>query len=452
MSLHALDFLSLVSGAAFQELESELEKKGEPGRITCLKTIRQDTRGRAPSLFGSDARFFLEILYLKLSFLGEVFQGISSGQDLFRHPDLRLSIDRIWVKLSDHSSLLPYMWNFSVKFIDIFSHRTDRDPSAGIPDSKGLFFMGLLWFHTLLVNRHQDMSQVSVSLKEITDKFLSDDSFSFTHCIDKGLYPALLPSHIFWNPAGKTVNHEWYPLWARSLHAGGYLLKAAYRPAPEFSRENFLQELEDIREEVRTRLFAEAPAYEQPPSWEEDKAIRGILNNIYDKWSSSGIQEEEEITETVILSPEGPEKEAAPPAPSEEERDIISKTVIISIDKSQVPSKPADREQPEKDEKVPSDTIIISTQGTEASIKPSPEVEQKKTDEIPPETVIISPKDFMETEKLSGEKPKVSTPGEEAARIKDQEEQKKKTEEDILAETVILNLGKLKDKGKNGKN
>ena len=454
MSLHALDFLPLVSGAPFQELESELEKNGETGRVTCLKTVRQDTLGRAPSLFGSDERFFLEILFLKLSFLGEVFQGISSGQNLFRHPDLRLSIDRIWVKLSDHGSLLPYMWNYRVKFIDIFSQRTDRDSFAGKPDSKGLFFMGLLWFHTLLVNRRQDMSQVSVSLKEIMDKFLSDDSFSFTHCIDEGLYPAFLPSHIFWDPVGKTVNNDWHPLWAKSLHAGWSLLKAAYLSAPDFFQENFLRELDETREKVRRRLFAEAPGYVRPPSQKEDKAILEILNNIYDKWSSPGIQEEEEeeTTETVILSPEGPEKKAAfTPTPNVEKRDIIPETVIISKDEPQAPSKPADREKPEKCVEVPSDTVIISTQGIEKSTKPSPEVEQKKPDEVPPETVIISPRDFMETGKQSGERPKVSTPGEEAARIKDQEEQKKKTEEILLAETVILNLGKLKDKGKNGK-
>jgi hypothetical protein len=453
MSLHALDFLPLVSGAAFQELESELAKKGESGRIACLETIRQDTLDRAPCLFDSDERFFLEVLYLKLSFLGEVFQGISSEQDLFRHPDLRLSIDRMWVKLSDHGSLLPFMWNFRVKFIDIFSHQTDRDPSAGIPDSNGLFFMGLLSFHALLVNKQQDMSQVSLSLKEITDKYLSDDRFSFTNCIDEGVYSVFLPAHIFWNPAGKTVNRNWHPLWTKSLHAGWSLLKAAYLPAPEFSREHFLKELEEIREEVRSRLFAEVPAYEQQNPPKEDKAILGILNNIYDKWSSAGIQEEEEVTETVVLAPEGPGKETAPPPPSEEERDIIRETVIISKDESQAPSKPTDAEQPKKDEEVPQETVIISTQGTEGAIKPLPEVEQKKPDEVPPETVIISPRDVRGTAKPSGEQPKVSIPSEEAGRIKDQEEQKKqkKTEEDILTETVILKPGKLKDKGKNGK-
>lgn len=454
MSLHALDFLPLVSGAAFQELESELEKKGEPGRLTCLKTVRQDTSDKAPSLFGTGQQYFLEILYLKLSFLGEVFQGISSVQNLFRHPDLRLSIDRIWVKLSDHGSLLPYIWNFRVKFIDIFSRRTDPDSCAGKPDSSGLFFMGLLWFHTLLINVNQNMSQVSISLKEIMDKFLSDDSFSFTNCIDEGLYHVFLPSQIFWDPAGKTVNKDWNPLWARSLRAGWSLLKAAYPSALEFSGEGFILELEEIREKIRRLLFAKAPGYEQAPARKEDTAILGILNTIYERWSSQGIQEEEEVTETVILSPGRTEKEAVSiPMANEEEIEVIPETVIISKDGSQAPSQPADKEQPEKynQTQTSSDKVVTTTQGTEKSKKPSPEVEQKKPDEVPPETVIISPKDIMATERPSGEQARLSTPGEEKARIMDKEEQKKNTKDILLSETVILHPRELKGKSKNGK-
>lgn len=418
MSLNALDFLPLVSGAAFQELEAELEKKGEYGRSSCLKSVRQDKLIKAPRLFASGSRNFLEVLYLKLTFLAEVFQGISSGEEILRHPDLRLSLDNIWVKLPEHGSRLPFLWDFKVSYTDIFSQPAEKTPSPELQNAGNLFFMGLVWFYTLLVNRQQDMSKVHLFLREILDMSSSDSSFSFGKYIREGASPVLLPSNIFWDAEGKTVNKDSLQLWEKSLQSGWSLLKQGYHPAADFSQENFLQQSDEIREEVKGRLFAEAPADEQHTSREENKAISGILKNIYDKWSAPAAVEEEALTETVMLSPERADNKIPPPPPSEESG-IVSSTAV--------------------QDEILTETVIISPQGMKDTLKPPSVTPQKKPDTVPPETVIISAKDAA-----GALKPASGQPGAAA----ETEEQKKKKEQDFLAETIILKPGELKGKGK----
>jgi hypothetical protein len=415
LSLNATDFLPLVSGASFEELEAELEKKGEHGRTNFLKSVRQDELRKAPCLFDSGSRNFLEVLYLKLTFLAEVFQGISSGHEILSHPDLRLSLDKIWVKLPEHGSRLPFLWNFRVKFTDIFRQQTDKTSSPDSPAANALVFMGLVWFYALLVNRRQDISTVHLSLKEIMDKFSRDSSFSFENYVHEGLSPALLPSNIFREPEGKTVNEDTLPLWEKALQAGWTVLNAGYHPAACFSPDNFLQQLDQLREEVKARLFAEAPAVERQPVREEDKAISGILENIYDKWSSAFAMKEEALTETVVLTPESAEKKTAPP---------------------------------EKQEEILTETVILSPQGMKDTLKPSPETPQKKPDAVPAETVIISARDVTGASRPAGEQPEVSAPVEQPGASTETEERKKKKEQDILAETIILKPGELKGKGK----
>lgn len=438
MSLNALDFLPLVSGAAFQELEAELEKKGEYGRSSCVKNVRQENLIKAPCLFDSGSRNFLEVLYLKLTFLAEIFQGISGRSEILRHTDLRLSLDNIWVRLPEHGSRLPFMWDFKVRFTDIFRQPSDKVISTELPGTNSLFFMGLVWFYTLLVNRQQDMSKVYLSLREILDKSSSDSSFSFDNYIHDAGSPVLLASNIFWEPEGKTVNKDTLPLWEKALQSGWSILNAGHRPAAGFSQDNWLQHLDELRDEVKALLFAEVPADEQQPAQNDDKAISGILKNIYDKWSSLSAAEEETLTETIVMPAESSDKKS-PAAPSSEESDIVSNTVIISAGGAPAFPEPSQPEQPEKQEEILTETVILSPQRMKDTLRPSPATPQKKPDTVPLETVIISAKDVPGALRPAGEQPRA------AAKT---EEHKKKKEHDFLAETIILKPGELKGKGK----
>ncbi len=365
MSLNALDFLPLVSGAGFQDVESVLEKRQETGRISRLRDIRGGNNPERPRfLFDSDRRFFLEVLYLKLCFLGEVLRSLGAGSDLFRHPGLRPSLGSIWVSLPAHGGLLPFLWNFRVNLMGIFS----PPPGSGLfyePEGpESLFYTGLVWFNALLANSRQDVSRVNTSLMGIMDHCRKDNDFSFQGAEMRD--PVFSPVNIFWEPEGKTVSEDFIPLWDKALELSWSLLRAGFAPEPSFSMENFRRLSEDLGKEVRSLLFTEVPAETAAAPAREDEAVYGILREICNKWSAGAVTEEKESTETVILSSRGREKEPPPAAPPEqEEAEVIEETVIISRQDAGPSPGP---ERPAEDEKqgggtdggdFPEETVII---------------------------------------------------------------------------------------------
>jgi len=302
MSLNGPDFLSLISGATFDELEARLEIRRELGRINYLKRIRQNSLAIVPFFYDHDERYFLEVLYLKLSFLGEVFQRLLQGTDLFKHPDLRLSIDRIWIKLEDHGgSLLPFFWNFRVGFLDMSRHLTEIESLPTSPPSFTLFFLASVWFYTLLGNKKQDISSISHSLRESFDRSFSDQNFS---------NPFFNPSNIFWDPEGKHVTESWLPLWEKALHLGWSLFKVSFQYDSKWSKEEFWKQLDHLRGEVKNSFFGKEPMDSLPIRHSErigeNEAIYGILMGILRKWQAEKEEEKEVkemIPETIILTP-----------------------------------------------------------------------------------------------------------------------------------------------------
>ncbi len=404
MSLNASDFLSLISGATFEELETKLETRRELGRISRLKAIKQNSLDKSPFFYDRNERYFLEVLYLKLSFLGEVLQSLHSGTDFFKHPDFRLSIDRIWVSFADQEGgLLPFFWSFRIKLIDIVNPSFEMQSFTKLPTSYSISFLGLLWFYTLLVNKKQDISNVYLSFGQALDNFSSDSDFLFEKYFKENLNPTFLPVNIFWNPEGKTVNKNWHLLWEKSLRLGWSLLRASFKYEPEWSKEDFWQELQNVREDVKSTLFQKEPMdFQQTYRSEkihpllEDKPIHDILVRIRNKWRMRVEAEKDELKETVILSPEDLKEKPHPfPLQSKDAIDITPETVIIS----------------------PSGTDKYTSNSSPGGQKKDLDLEDKA---IPPK----------EGEKLEPTEKKIKKPG----------------EQDFLAETIILSLKKAKDK------
>lgn len=370
MSLNALDFISLLSGATFEEVEALLENKREFGRINCLKAVKQNCMAGTPFLFNHDERYFPEVLYLKLSFLGEVFQNLQSGNSLFMHRDLRLSADQIWIKLMGQGGLLPFYWNFNVGFMDINRHHAVpllfQKPAA---DS--LFFLGLFWSYTLLVNRQQKMPDISSALGKMIS---SEGSGSFEKLGNESVF---LPANIFWEPAGKNINNEWRPVWEKSVSMGWSLLKAGYQNDAVWNEKEFQQELENLRREVREKLFQKEISYSIPvmpvedkiATRAEDEGIHETLMGILNRWQppvqvKQVVEEdkEEEFRETVIISPQRLDKGVIKEAPVETEtitlmgaggagkEEELQETVILSSkDLEQKPPPPQLKVKPDED-------------------------------------------------------------------------------------------------------
>lgn len=408
MSLNAPDFLALISGAAIEEVVDQLRTRGEPGRIGCLHALQHEGLKR-PFFFRSDERFFGEILYLKLSFLGELIRTIFSAGEVYNHPDLRLSIDRVWVNLRDPGGLLPFFWHFKVKSIDL--GRSPLGPApCQLPASYGLYLLGLTWFYTLLVNKKQDMSKIALSFK---------DDFSFERMVK---HPAFLPENIFWNPEGKAVSNRDHLFWERALRLGWALLSNSFQSDPQWSREDFCRQLEELREEVKGHLFEREPKDRQEiasvpvkTAVAEDEAIHDILTKITDKWRTLIEEEKGELRETVILSSLPPPRGRGVAKEVAEEE--LKETVILS---------PGN----------------LQKEVLRPSLK-EPIKEERDVREVVPETVILSPsksgKDF-------GFPPKAEKAGD------DRKTMVESSEEDFLAETVLLGPRKAPEKKKEKKN
>jgi hypothetical protein len=431
MSLNALDFLSLISGAPFEELEARLRAKGELGRIGCLNEVKQDRLVKAPFLFDRDERYFVEVLYLKLSFLGELIRFVfSSDQDAYKHPDLRLSLDRIWVSLPEHDGLLPFFWDFNVTVMDIMRNPHEATSFPKAPPSYGLHFLSLVWFYALLVNSKQDIAQVYRSIGEAIDKLDSDGQSSFKNIIAEGSIETFLPDNIFWSPEGKTLPENWNTLWERSLSLGWSLLRATLYYDSEWSKEEFSQQLEALREEVKKSLFQERSGYVRDAYPSEAKEIYTILTTIVDKWRSRiEVEKEEELAETVVMSPGDFQKETAIPEVKVEERreEALAETVVLSREDFQKKAGAPTVEEAKKEEEL-AETVVLSPGGFAEKVA-APDVKGKEAgEEELAETVVIAPQE-VSTKLKAGKK----TPEEPS-------------EDDFFAETIVLSSDKIEKK------
>lgn len=435
MSVNAADFLSLISGASFEELEDHLSKKQALGRMHCLKALKRNDLVKPPFFFDREERYFLEVLYLKLSFLGEFVQTISSGLDTYEYPDLALSLDRVWVNLTDQGGLLPFLWNFKVQLIEIGGTAVKRPFLPKLPPSYGLHFLGLVWFYTLLVNKKQGVSQVYAALGKAVERIAARDESTFESHLKNELSRSCSPENIFWDPEGKGVNRNWWLLWEESLALGWSLLEASLSTDSKWSKDEFWKRLVELSEEVRGNLFQPGPITDgRPKAAPDNKAIHDILVKIMEKWRGD-FEAEKEIAQQDVS-----------------EEDELEKTVVIST---------ADREGLDKTVDVPQaeevdveETVILSPEDFKQEPSPPNEISETKHDDIP-ETVILSPLGrsaaaLRSSQPLStkdSDLEKRQSPLDKAPeRLEGDKKKTDEPEEDLLAQTVILSPDKLRDK------
>jgi hypothetical protein len=423
LCLNALDFLSLLSGANFDEVEADLKEKRESGRVVYLKAV-QSAGLSGPAFFFQDDRFFLEVLFLKLSFLGELIKKSFSGEDIPEHPDPRFTLDRIWVKFPEFNTLSPFFWNFKVMAIDLDRDTSENPSFPESPASNRLHSLGMVWFHTLLINKKQSLAELSLSLREGENRGRSA--------------PAFLPVNIFWDPGGKTVREAWHPFWEKSLGLGWSLLRPSPRNDPCLSMETFWQELENVRQEVKERLFREPPVEVRKPivseTEVEDEDIHRTLLRILKKWRMGteipmevsslhpqGRDLQETIPETILLS--SPEGLFHPQRLTPKETDVEEKGEEKGIPREETLQETLLRREGQALEgDLLIETVILGPKGDTAP-----------SSRIPPRGSIIGDKRALQREPEGGR-----TPGKTG---------KQPMEEDV-PETVILVPGKVQDSKK----
>jgi len=337
MSLKAPDFLALVAGSSFLELEEHLAKESEPGRINRLQAVNRNMLPGLAFMFGQGEKHFFEVLYLKLSFLAELTQIVLMEAAVFGRDIDHLAMDSVWIRLDADGRRLPYTWNFKVDIIDIVSSMSEDASPPHDHYARNRHFLGLVWSHALLVNGRQTISKVYSDLKKVMQQSDAWRDWSMKDLTDESMQPTFSPRNIFWNPEGWPLREPWTLLWERSLGLGFSLLREGFQGDRDWSKEAFLQELETLRAEVKERLFQEEqiqePGQERGESRSEVDAIVPMLERIREKWSALTPPEPVDTgPPAAVATPEIPDHPLFEGVAYAE--DIITETIIIS------PSKP----------------------------------------------------------------------------------------------------------------
>ncbi len=463
MTFHAPDFLCLASGGSREELENRLRQRGELGKAHHLEVELQGWTQphQSPFFFRESPKFFLEVLYLKLSFLSEIARTAIFERGGPGLVDLVGSLDRVWVKLPPQSRSLPHFWNFQVSFLDIFRGAPGVPVQLKLPPTYALHLMGLLWMTALLINRNQDSS----AIQQAIDAFYSDamqarDEDAEELGASYRASPVFGPGNTLWHSEVLELPELWQRFWWRSLDLGWSLMRASYRMSGEWSAERFQSQVAELREKVKYELFSSASRLEPEPSMDsEDTVLAGILANLLKKWGAS---------EKPIESPPppaSPQHEESRPSLSELEtlplefaesisEDWGPETVILSPAGTE--SKPATTaDGPMKEggeapatrlsapalEQSPDETLVLSAKH-----------QQAKEEEVLPETIILSPESRLEAQTPSSPQQGLNSASRDSTEIpgdlepsEGEEKESSKEADELLMETVILSPRKDKD-------
>ena len=410
-SLNACDYLSLLSGAPFEEIEQTLDSQRQFARKGLVGLLRD--RAASPLLFAGQAREFLEILYLKLCFLGEVAGYVLSDKRRFTYPGFGPSLDSLWVQIPEQGSLLPAFWTFKLTLMDM------EPEIPGVLLSPGSDYaahcMGMLWFHALLRNSSQDIRAINDGIMAVLkEKQIRKDM------------PVFGPENIFWEP--RPVPMKWKGLWDKALDIGRALLVDAGKPG--FLLDELWQAFHDLIDEIRKELFLEAPveqAFPEAPGEapgkerSHDAQIGLILKQIKSKWAQEipvapadkkpetaatalqqqGVSALEDGEATVIITPAEPSVQA-------EAKDEYSQTVVLTARPQQQGA------AAQEDEDFSTETIIMRHPGA------SP----------------VAPVSIKEPVDL--DKTVVMSPGPSKVIPKAKEEPLKRPAEDELDETLVM--------------
>ncbi len=402
MSVNAPDFLALVSGASFLELESRVSQKKDFGRISHARELLAPVSpvSFGPCfLFDNDERYFLEVLYLKLSFLGDLFRDLSCWLDVFKSPDLGLSLDRVWVRFADQSGLLPFMWNFKVRLIDIGGGIIDNSTIPKLPPTYGLHFMGLVWFYALLVNGKQDVSIVYKALSQALEgkSSISSENGDNDDTKECSLDGAFLAENIFWNPEqwqGTSFPEDWMRLWKSSIDMGWSFLIASMK-GETWSNDEFWSKWHALRKEVKDCLFGQLIAGEdnvkvakviteitsdekesEVDSEVDNEAISQILLNISAKWRK-GFEVEKDV------------KATGRDEVNKKDEDELEKTVAISAETIRWQDQ-GEEEALVDDEDEFHETVILSSADFKDDLKDNTPMTPTGGEESMDETVVLS--------------------------------------------------------------
>ncbi len=373
MPLNAAEFLILLSAGSLADVRGVLERQGELGRLKTLKSTPLLRSDRVAFLFREDERFFLEVLYLKLSFLAEAVGKLRRGAECAHEVGAEPSVDQLWVSLPDQLGQLPGAWSFGLHVADVFSPLA-ASTSHALTGLRGMLYsIGLNWFQTLLTNETQDATRISHALDDLLDRRLAEGTAPGSPPPWDQAGVVFGAENVFWHRESLPRDVPWSVFWEESLNLGWMLLAASHASTRDWSWAGFEWQVAALRDRLRQALFSPAVRVEQPvaedTSTKDVEAIHAALTEIQQTWRQQA---------AAGRGLQGPTEPKSP-------------TVVASV--AEEDTLPLGMQwRPEDDELV--ETVLVGGKAAaeEPSPPPGPVPEASLPEEALPETIILPSK------------------------------------------------------------
>ncbi len=414
-TINALDFLLLLSGAPYEEIENSLKSRGLTGRLNALGAFKKGKGISSPLLFEGDERAFLEILYLKLSFAADLLSRIVREGEGLIYPDLALSPESIWVALPEGGGLLPSFWNFRTILIKGPEADESFQMLPDAPKSYLAYFFGRLLIYILISNPLAGRNAIDARLLKVLNTFIKGEPLDLD-LTNNGIFS---PENIFYRPEGMIIKEEFADIWNEAVQICISLILHGYAGDGGFPDDEFVSSLNVLKDKIMKMLFEPARFHHEIPDIigktkkdaddnETNARIAGILESISQKWMDY-------------------DKTALPVNEESVQEESFEKTIIITADKPAHETKII--EEPEDFH----ETIILNSSTLTGKIKKTAEASVQKPE--PP----VSEEDLLEaTIIMTQNTGKVSKPPAETAKSDENKTKKPENKDDELSETVII--------------
>ncbi|WP_246805275.1 hypothetical protein, partial [Desulfosarcina cetonica] len=240
-------------------------------------------------LFAGHARWFLELLYLKLTFLHQVCRRFIPVENDPLMPEMALGLDGIGVDIHPGGAGLPAYWNFKVRVLDAIGTARHAPFAPLAPESPRFYFLGSLWFRALLVNRRQAADVVFDRIGRWIGPLRFNDAVDGLSMDMADPADILAPGQIFWIPDQHSLPAAWQAHWQQALRLGARLVHAGLKSGAALDPQAFLGDLEALLDAVRSEMLAASPAaaVSTDHPFAAVAGLRDVLQRILVRWEGS---------------------------------------------------------------------------------------------------------------------------------------------------------------------
>ena len=307
-------FLPLLSGADIDEIDVLREY----GIALPDKQKLNTYSSKKAFFFNDDPMFFLEIIYLKLSLLRETARAVFIRSKQSKLYEFELSFKKLWIKLGDKESVLPYLWNFSVNILDVPDKKEHNHDILNGSNFSSYF--ASLWLYVFFTNKNQRSREIFQEAFKIVKQLNKQDLNSIDVVNFLNDNKVFQTHQIFWNKPSFILHSEHHDLWNKIVKLFFSLFTHGSNSSTKKGNndvEPILNDIDCIMDDIKKKLFnqkhiiskqyiqekKETTSLQQKK--QEDSShheIHNILSRIKKRWEYETGDYDNDIMETFTLS------------------------------------------------------------------------------------------------------------------------------------------------------